>query len=304
MVLVEFHTRFKESYFGVEKTAEWIISLLKLWDEEHLSIWRYVYREKPDFWFHLLADNLEIKYPEVVKFLHSIGVRPHFTCPGHSSTNGLAERAIQTIDLKERTYRIKQSLPEDFWALSWQTANHLSNVVIWQYHGRYHVDPYTDYYGRAWDYSLLQEPLSKCFTTIRDRLKTEEVQKSVMGIFAGYGKDTNAYSVYIPETNTITTSGDVHFPREDSYGDLLVDPEEHEVLDPEGSTGGVDGRAEADLERMAEADLERRANADPLLSANFDATRGEPHILGVDTNGKITDFNLWFPCAAKCMENF
>ena len=141
--------------------------------------------------------------------------------------------------------------------MSWQTANHLSNVVIWQYHGRYHVDPYTDYYGRAWDYSLLQEPLSKCFTTIRDRLKTEEVQKSVMGIFAGYGKDTNAYSVYIPESNTITTSGDVHFPREDSYGDLLVDPEEHEVLDPEGSTGGVDGRAEADLERMAEADLEK-----------------------------------------------
>jgi hypothetical protein len=125
-----------------------------------------------------------------------------------------------------------------------------------------------------------------------------------MGIFAGYGKDTNAYSVYIPETNTITTSGDVHFPREDSYGDLLVDPEEQEVLDLEGSTGGVDGRAEADLERRAEADLERRANADPLLSANFDATRGEPHILGVDTNGKITDFNLWFPCAAKCMENF
>jgi hypothetical protein len=117
-----------------------------------------------------------------------------------------------------------------------------------------------------------------------------------MGIFAGYGKDTNAYSVYIPETNTITTSGDVHFPREDSYGDLLVDPEEHEVLDPERSTGGVDGRAEADLER--------RADADPLLSANFDDTRGGPHILGVDTNGKIIDFNLWFPCAAKCMENF
>ena len=109
-----------------------------------------------------------------------------------------------------------------------------------------------------------------------------------MGISAGYGKDTNAYSVYIPETNTITTSGDVHFPREDSYGDLLVDSEEQEVLDPERSTEGVDGRTDAD----------------PLLSTNFDNTRGAPQILGVDSNGKITDFKLWFPCAAKCMENF
>ena len=63
LFLVEFDTRFKESYFGVEKSAEWIIALLKMWDEKRLSIWRYVYRNKPDFWFHLLTNNLEIKYP-------------------------------------------------------------------------------------------------------------------------------------------------------------------------------------------------------------------------------------------------
>ena len=114
---------------------------------------------------------------------YPIGVRPHFTCPGHSSTNGLAERAIQTIDQKERTYRIKHGKPEEFWALSWETATHLSNVVVWQYLGKYHLDSYTDYYWRTWDYSLLQEPLSKCFATIRDRLKTEEVQKSTIAIF-------------------------------------------------------------------------------------------------------------------------
>jgi len=84
-----------------------------------------------------------------------------------------------------------------------------------------------------------------------------------MGIFAGYGKDTNAYIVYIQESNTITTSGDVYFPREDSYGDLLVDSDEQDVLDPERSTEGVDGRAEAD----------------PLLSTNFDDTLGGPQIL-------------------------
>ena len=149
LVLVEFHARLKSSYFGVKKSADSIISLLQQWDEEHLSIWRYVHREESEFWFHLIADNLELTYPEVVKFLHSIGVCPHLTCPGRSSTNGLAERAIEATDLKERTYRIKQNRPDAFWALSWETATHLSIVVVRQYHGKYHLDPYTDYYGRT-----------------------------------------------------------------------------------------------------------------------------------------------------------
>ena len=159
--------------------------------------------------------------------MHSVGVRSHFTCPGHSSTVWLAERAIQTIDLKESTYRIKQNRPDDIWALSWEMANHLSILVIWQYHGRYHLDPYTDYFGRTQDYSLSQEPLIKCFVTI----KTEEVQKSQMAIFGGYGKDTNAYKVYIPETNIITTSGDDYFSKEEGYISLLNDDEETEESD-------------------------------------------------------------------------
>ena len=271
LLLVEFHTRLKTSYFGVEKTAAVIISLLEKWDEDHLSIWRYVHRNVPNFWFHLLCDNLELKYPEVVHFLHSIGVRPHFTCPGHSSTNGLAERAIQTIDLKERTYRIKKNLPDSFWAASWDIATHLSNVVVWKYHGRYHKDPYSDYYGRVWDYSLLQEPLSKCFVTIRNRLKTEEVQKSLQGIFCGYGKDTNAYTVYIPSTNTFTTSGDVYFPREDDYLELLVDEEE------------VTTESATPTSTSAEA---------------------EQAMKGVNKSGIIIDFESWVPCAVRFMENF
>jgi hypothetical protein len=245
--------------------------MLKQWDEDHLSIWRYVHREQPDFWFHLLADNLELKYPEVVKFLHSIGVRPHFTCPGHSSTNGLAERAIQTIDLKERTYRIKMNQPDAFWAASWDIATHLSNVVIWQYHGKYHLDPYTDYYGRTWDYSLLQEPLGRCFVTIRDRLKSEQVEKSLTGIFCGYGRDTNAYKVYLPETNTFTTSGDVYFPKAEDYASLLEDEEGAAIssVDPASTPIG-----------------------------------GEPAMAGVNESGTIIDFKLWLPCAVKCMENF
>jgi hypothetical protein len=52
-----------------------------------------------------------------------------------------------------------------------------------------------------------------------------------MAIFGGYGKDTNAYKVYIPETNIITTSGDDYFSKEEGYISLLNDDEETEESD-------------------------------------------------------------------------
>ena len=162
--------------------------------------------------------------------------------------------------------------------------------------GKYHLDPYTDYYGRTWDYSLLQKPLSKCFATSRDRLKTQEVQKSTIAIFGAYGKDTNAYKVNIPESNTITTSGDVYFSREDSYSDILVDTDESADPNFKSSNGDVEGRTDADPVG--------RAEVDPLQSTESGDTRGRPQVEGIDMNGVITDYKLWFPSAVKSMENF
>ena len=107
--------------------------------------------------------------------------------------------------------------------------------------------------------------------TIRDRQKTEDGQKSQMGIFCGYGRDTNANKVYLPDLNTLTTSGDVLFLKEDDYTGLLMDEEEAEntsVLTPPTPIG--EG----------------------------------PDIAGVDKSGIILDYKAWLPCAVKCMENF
>jgi len=43
---------------------------------------------------------------------------------------------------------------------------------------------------------------------------------------------------------------------------------------------------------------------DPLQSAGNDDTRGRPQVDGVDENGIIFDYKLWFPMAVKSMENF
>jgi hypothetical protein len=117
-----------------------------------------------------------------------------------------------------------------------------------------------------------------------------------MAVFGAYGKDTNAYKVYIPETNSITTSGDIYFPRDDSYSDILVDPDESEDPDSNNSNGGVEGRTDADPSG--------RAEVDPLQSTESGDTRGRPQVEGIDINGVITDYKLWFPSAVKSMENF
>jgi hypothetical protein len=117
-----------------------------------------------------------------------------------------------------------------------------------------------------------------------------------MAVFGAYGKDTNAYKVYIPETNSITTSGDIYFPRDDSYSDILVDPDESEDPESNNSNGEVEGRTDADPFG--------RAEVDPLQSTESGDTRGRPQVDGVDENGIIFDYKLWFPSAVKSMENF
>ena len=117
-----------------------------------------------------------------------------------------------------------------------------------------------------------------------------------MAVFGAYGKDTNAYKVYIPETNSITTSGDIYFSRDDSYSDILVDPDESADPDSNNSNGEVEGRTDADPSG--------RAKVDPLQSTESGDTRGRPQVEGIDINGVITDYKLWFPSAVKSMENF
>ena len=125
--------------------------------------------------------------------------------------------------------------------------------------------------GGTWDYSLLQEPLSRCFVTIRDRLKSEQVEKSLTGIFCGYGRDTNAYKVYLPDTNTFITSGYVYFAKAEDYAGLLEDEEgaANESVDPASTPIG-----------------------------------GAPAMAGVNKSGTILDYKLWLPCAVRLMENF
>ena len=59
-----------------------------------------------------------------------------------------------------------------------------------------------------------------------------------------------------------------------------------------------------EVEGRTDADPEGRAKVDPLQSIDFGDTRGRPKVDGIDENGVITDYKLWFLMALKSMEIF
>ena len=309
-VFIERKSRYKESYFAVHKDTSTLCQIIRNWDREHLSRWKYIYltcKQLDNFFFHLKCDNLEYRIPEVLDLLYSIGVRPHFTCPGHSSENGLAERAIGVIDTKERTFRIAENKPDEFWACAWRIGTQVSNIIPYQYRGRWHADPYTHYFGKMFNYKRLRRPLQKCFVLIRERVKSTEVLKSYLANFVGYSPDSNAYEVYIPATGMFTTSGDIHFPH-------ATESEEHEdTTEQEVSSAKTDIHSTSvgsiNLERPQQLQAQDASITESERSQQLQA-KADSRIPGVTFDNRlveplfITDWNLWFSIAMKLMENF
>ena len=183
--------------------------VIERWNNEELSYWRHYYQNVPNFRFHLHADNLEFKYPEVVTRLTNLGVTIHYTAPGHSSSNGLAERGIGVLDQKERTLRIARNMPECFREDAWDFAIFLSNIFPFRRDGKWHIDPHTRYKGRMIDYSKLRVPFSVCYVYNRQRIKGQDVRKGRKGIFCGYVPNSDAYKVWVLSESDYVSTGDV-----------------------------------------------------------------------------------------------
>ena len=78
------------------------------------------------------------------------------TDPDHSSSNGLAERLIGTLDSTQRVLRLEKSLPDEFWGHVFQYANFFRIRMPFTYYGRTMTDPHTAFYGQTHDYANLR----------------------------------------------------------------------------------------------------------------------------------------------------
>jgi hypothetical protein len=218
VVLVEHTTRYSVTYTIQNNDAQSILKVLRQWNTEYLSLVKSWHKtSNPDLVYFITNDNLEIDYTTVHNYLTSIGVRSKFTAPGSSSSNGIAERMIRTLDEGQRVLRIQKSLPDEFWGIAFHHSSFLRNRLMFTHRGQLQNDPYTLFYGHTFDYSYLRIFGSTCWAYDRTVTKSS-APRAHQGIFIGFKPNSNAYLVYALSEGKIISSGDVTFdePRVDS----------------------------------------------------------------------------------------
>ena len=168
------------------------------------------HKDIPNFTFFLRADNLELTFTAVKEHVKSLGIVPQFTAVEQSSTNGLAERTIRTIDEMSRTMRVARRLPNDFWAWANEHANFIRNKIPIRTNCIMHMDPYQAYFEHIFDHSKLRNFGSACW--IREPvIRKSESARGYRGIFIGFNPNSNAWCVYVPTRNKVMASQDVQF---------------------------------------------------------------------------------------------
>ena len=130
------------------------------------------------------------------------GIQQFFTAPAHSSSNGLAERAIGVTRTMARALLRARDLPEDFWELALRHACFLTNRLPFDRKGIFQPDPYSIWTGRTFDYSRIRIFGSKCYVMHTDN-KKDFRSKAQTGIYVGHAENSNSYLVYIPTKNKI-----------------------------------------------------------------------------------------------------
>jgi hypothetical protein len=210
-VFVEHTTKFSVTYTIENNDEANVLKILKDWSDEYLSLVKSWYAESaPDLVYFLASDNLEMAYHNVQRYLRTIGVKSKFTDPNKSSSNGIVERMIGTLDRIQRVLRIQRTLPDEFWGPAFHHANFLRVRMPYTFQGKSRLDPHTQFYGQTFDYSKLRIFGSTCWATIKDPLKSTP-ERAEQGIFVGFKPNSNTYLVYIPSQNKIVPSGDVRF---------------------------------------------------------------------------------------------
>jgi len=202
-------SRFYVGYSVQNNDSNSICHVIDQWDAEELAFWRLLYKDDPEFRFHLYSDNLEFAYPEVEQKLTLLRVSVHHTAPRKSSSNGLAERGIGVISDKERTIRLARNMPECFHEDAWNFAIHYANILPYRYEGKWHIDAHTQYKGQTVNYSKLRIPFSVCYVYNHQRIKGRDVRKGRKGIFCGYVPRSDAYKVWIISESKYDFTGDV-----------------------------------------------------------------------------------------------
>ena len=164
--------------------------------------------------------------------------RHEFSAPHSPHQNGTAERNWRTLFEMARGMLIESNLPKRMWGYAVLAAAHIRNRMYSQRTQTTAIHLLT---GSQPSISKLHVFGSVCYPYVQIKKKLDPRCKK--GIFVGYDKNSPAYLVYFPETNSVTRNHTVKFT--DKYDKELSKlneiPPENDFLNPNTDVDVQDG---------------------------------------------------------------
>lgn len=148
----------------------------------------------------------ENKNAAVDSWLTQIGAKAQYTSAHSSASNGIAERAIQSIMAVTKTIRLAAELPVSIWPVLMDTAVYINNRIPTK--GNRGLSPYELLYKTPPDLSNLRTIGSSCFVHVHKPSRKAMDDQAVQGKIVGYASDSKCFKILLP-TNTIVESAHV-----------------------------------------------------------------------------------------------
>jgi hypothetical protein len=212
-------TNFMAVYFMKDKTET--LEKLKLFKLEYPDMFGYKMKTLQCDQDKMFTEN------ELKKWCVKNGVNLQTSPPYHHASNGLAERAIQTVMDKTRTIMSQNDAPEGYWEEAVDTAIYLLNrtpvrKLNWK-------TPYEEIYKQVPDISHLVPFYSKgAYHLTKEERKNTLSPKAIECRMIGYNKyGKNQYKILLP-FNKILNRRDVVFD------EIVKEKEVEEVSTDEG----------------------------------------------------------------------
>jgi len=139
------------------------------------------------------SDNAgEYQSSQFVKWCIQEGIKPSYTSPHSSASNGIAERAIQQIDTTARAIRIAGNLPKACWAECYRTAALIDRLTL-PSNGR--PSPHVLIHGTDPEFKLLRAIGCKCYVHKHGVDRQTLDSRAISGILVGYSEFSKCYRV-------------------------------------------------------------------------------------------------------------
>ncbi|KAJ1300258.1 hypothetical protein OPQ81_005086 [Rhizoctonia solani] len=137
------------------------------------------------------------------------GIQHQVTEPYSSASNGVAERAIRTLNDSQRTMRADSGLPDKYWGYAILHAANVWNVTGKRFlNGRTPEEIFT---GKIPDVSRLRIFGCKAWSRVPDKERTKLQARSIECQYLGYAPNRKCHVLVERATGKITFSRDVVF---------------------------------------------------------------------------------------------